>query len=487
MTNHFIPTLSDAPHRALINTFTLSPSSANHTPRAPAQRFSIALSLARSAPAIADTPFLLPALFAPGDLVGKPQLSQVYSTLKLDRLSELIPFVEPARLEKCIVQAVKDNVISVRVCHRTRSIQFGGNAFLTQTDRPEDGPKLQSLQSEMMRGQLTTLAKRLHEATAMMTPTRRDQERKSRRRALLVNMDAKLKEEHQANLNRKQIIEKRKVYIEMANEVSEQERLDALEAARLKAKEKEEQRQAEEEKRRKEMRIQQERKNMEHAVAMEKVTTLSQTAIGARVIKSLTKEELASISADQIVQMQVDMLEKERRELNARLKATERKVDYLERAKRLVEIPKLKDQFAARGEDSKRFWQEQVTAAVESSKREHGRALQLKSNLQRMVPAKDAFVEALMAKRRAQFEEERAEFDRKMEEQVRSLEPAPAVVAFSCLPVNEDWGRCYTPSPFHPSMHSFLLHPPFVSVTARIATGFCLNAGAENAGAFVVA
>lgn len=43
-----------------------------------------------------------------------------------------------------------------------------------------------------------------------------------------------------------------------------------------------------------------------------------------------------------ILQRQVEELEKERKELQARLKAQEKKVDYFERAKRLVEIPLLK-------------------------------------------------------------------------------------------------------------------------------------------------
>lgn len=45
------------------------------------------------------------------------------------------------------------------------------------------------------------------------------------------------------------------------------------------------------------------------------------------------------------MQRQVEELEKERKELNQRLKAQEKKVDYLERAKRLVEIPMLKELF----------------------------------------------------------------------------------------------------------------------------------------------
>lgn len=53
-------------------------------------------------------------------------------------------------------------------------------------------------------------------------------------------------------------------------------------------------------------------------------------------------QELLNLGAEEILQRQVEELEKERKELQQRLKAQEKKVDYFERAKRLVEIPLLK-------------------------------------------------------------------------------------------------------------------------------------------------
>lgn len=51
---------------------------------------------------------------------------------------------------------------------------------------------------------------------------------------------------------------------------------------------------------------------------------------------------MLNLGAEEILQRQVEELEKERKELQQRLKAQEKKVDYFERAKRLVEIPLLK-------------------------------------------------------------------------------------------------------------------------------------------------
>lgn len=340
--------------------------------------------------------------------------------MTLGRLSALCPFVEGHRLEKFIVQAVKDNVISVRVCHRTNSIIFGGNAFLTQTDLPDDGPRLQSLQSEMMRGQLMTLAKRLHAAVDMIIPSQAEEQRKQRRRVLLSNLDQKLEHEHIANLNRKSVIEDRKFYIESVNKYNQQQMADAEAKAREEAKIKEQQRQEKEEQERKLKKIADEKKKMAQAVANEKIERLSSTALGAKVIKKISKEKLGTMSADEIHQLQVEMSDKERSSMQSRLKANEKSVDYLERAKRLVEVEKLKVVFQSRGEETKRFWEDQVKAKLEASKKNHQKALEVKKSLASIQPAKEAFMAKLMERRQAEFEKEKALFAEKMEQQVRN-------------------------------------------------------------------
>lgn len=51
------------------------------------------------------------------------------------------------------------------------------------------------------------------------------------------------------------------------------------------------------------------------------------------------------MDADEIAAREVEELQKERRELQQKLKSQEKKVDYFERAKRLEEIPLLQKAF----------------------------------------------------------------------------------------------------------------------------------------------
>lgn len=57
------------------------------------------------------------------------------------------------------MQAVKDGVLPVRLCHRTGSVSFGVDVFVHKGNTCDEGPRLQSLQSEMMRSQLTSLSR----------------------------------------------------------------------------------------------------------------------------------------------------------------------------------------------------------------------------------------------------------------------------------------------------------------------------------------
>lgn len=51
------------------------------------------------------------------------------------------------------------------------------------------------------------------------------------------------------------------------------------------------------------------------------------------------------MSAEEIIQKQIEELEKERKNLQKKLKAQEKSIDYFERARRIIEIPKMKTLF----------------------------------------------------------------------------------------------------------------------------------------------
>ena len=75
----------------------------------------------------------------------------------------------------------------------------------------------------------------------------------------------------------------------------------------------------------------------------EKMEQIAQTEIGKKVISKMDEKELAELDTEAIMIKQVEELENEKRQLTARLKAQEKKVDHLERAKRKEEIPLIVD------------------------------------------------------------------------------------------------------------------------------------------------
>merc|ERR1712156_1030530 len=83
---------------------------------------------------------------------------------------------------------------------------------------------------------------------------------------------------------------------------------------------------------------------------------IAQTEIGKKVISKMDEKELAELDTEQIMIKQVEELENEKRQLVARLKAQEKKVDHLERAKRKEEIPLIVDSMKQDEEEDKVIW-----------------------------------------------------------------------------------------------------------------------------------
>lgn len=57
------------------------------------------------------------------------QVSQVYQTMKIESLSQMIPFFDFSAVEKISVDAVKQNFIAMKVDH-SRNIVIFGNLVL---------------------------------------------------------------------------------------------------------------------------------------------------------------------------------------------------------------------------------------------------------------------------------------------------------------------------------------------------------------------
>lgn len=70
----------------------------------------------------------------------------------------------------------------------------------------------------------------------------------------------------------------------------------------------------------------------------------------------------------------------------------EKKLDFFERAKRLEEIPLLKEQFEESKKEDREWFEQQKTRKIEQSRRDHAIALQMKHRFERMASAAALYV-----------------------------------------------------------------------------------------------
>ncbi|CAF90142.1 unnamed protein product [Tetraodon nigroviridis] len=106
---------------------------------------------------------------------------------------------------------------------------------------------------------------------------------------------------------------------------------------------------------------------------------------------------------------QVEQLEKEKKELQERLKNQEKKIDYFERAKRLEEIPLIK-----------KAYEEQ---RISNMKVEREKALEHKKRMSRMMEDKENFLSKITAARSFIYKEKLKAFEERLvEERKKRLE-----------------------------------------------------------------
>lgn len=133
----------------------------------------------------------------------------------------------------------------------------------------------------------------------------------------------------------------------------------------------------------------------------ERMAHISQTSHGKKVLQKLDEEDLKKMDAEAIAQREAEELMKERRELQARLKSQEKKVDYFERAKRLEEIPLLQKSLEEKQIQDKAFWEQQEKERIEQLIEDRARDVVTAERLSRMHVHRDEYMSRLQSERGA--------------------------------------------------------------------------------------
>merc|ERR1711881_224356 len=251
---------------------------------------------------------------------------------------KLLPFCNPFQLEQEIVDAARNGQLQVRIDHTRHCLMFGTDlnaSPLYVEDEFFETKRLQALPSEQMSDRFNQMAKALMEASQKLNVDKAEKAEAEAQEQNLISYYQKTKQrDHQNILQRKFIIEQRKEQLEHLNQERELKEQRAVQEQEEAVKEAEKQRLDKEQKEREQRRKKEQEKEM-----------IKKSEIGQKMLKDLDLDALDQINPDELMKKQMETLEKEKREMQERLRAQEKKVDYFERAKRLQEIPILRQMY----------------------------------------------------------------------------------------------------------------------------------------------
>ncbi|CAG8551320.1 13494_t:CDS:2 [Acaulospora morrowiae] len=343
------------------------------------------------------------------------QLSQVYDSVKLDFVINLASFAPPynydaATIEKFIMNGCKKGELSIRIDHSTSSLTFETDLFAASKNADADGAKLQASPAERMRDQLSRLAKCFYTTVHMIDPTIIESKKNAKKQALSRAL-AGMEEEHNNALARKAIIERRRELVETLLMRREKEKMRQNAIRKMQKDEELKQKQLEAAR----IREKEKRKRELEAIQKDEARKFAES-LKAKNFK-VQLEDLENLDTDRLVQLQVEQLEKEKRELNERLRAISKRMDHLERAYRKEEIPLLEKDYERQRKADKAYHEAARKLQLETAAAKHAEDLKLKERLKRILPDYLKYRSEIENKRSEEFEDRRRAAQAKIEEE----------------------------------------------------------------------
>ena len=205
----------------------------------------------------------------------------------------------------------------------------------------------------------------------------------ARRKALAERVREEIKQERAAVLARRTVIEAKKEDHETQKQRRDQEAARERRQRMEQEAEVERKRLAEESKRREMERIQKERETIEREQKQKMALEMKRKSDAAGL--KLDLNELRDLDTDQLVAKQVEQLEAEKKEMRARLTATGKRIDHLERAIRKEELSLFAADYERQKKEDRQYHNEQAAASHKLAEEQHQRDLAVRTRLLRMV------------------------------------------------------------------------------------------------------
>jgi len=345
------------------------------------------------------------------------QVSQVYQSICFNKLLSLAPFTNNFELERVIVDCVRHNDMQIRVDHRTRTVHFGSNMTEAQSVSEVEGPHLQDMPSEQVRTQLMLMLEVLDKSIKTINPDKMKIENEALRQKIFEAYHHHKDREHTKILQRKYVIEQHKEGLEKRASIQQQEEQKKQEELLAKQQKEENERLKAEVKEREEKKIEDQLKAIQEEHKKARVDQIRQTALGSKILQNLAPEDIVKLDNDKIIVMQVEQMENEKKQLQARLKAQEKRLDHIERAKRQEEIPLLKEAMQKDMKDDMEIWAAKEEDRIKQAVADREEAVNNRDRLARMKNDKEEFMSTLLKQRKDLFDKKLKEYNKMIDQQ----------------------------------------------------------------------
>ncbi|KAI0086809.1 hypothetical protein BDY19DRAFT_958844 [Irpex rosettiformis] len=351
------------------------------------------------------------------------QLSQVYSSIQISNLLELVTplrskvedrssVFDPEQVEAYVMGCARRGELNILVDHAAGSISFVDSTFGAVED-PSSSTSVGAIQpstSDVVRNRLSELATCLHNSltTLYPTPVLSEEEQQAKFSALVSAAQAERKALH---LRRAIVARRRELLAELSARKEKEEASRRAEASRKERDE--EARRAVELERQKQL----ERQKREiESIRVEEAKKLAQSLKEKGSLK-VDISDMENLNTDNLMRLQVEQLEKEKKELTERVRISAKRLDHLERAYRKEERPLLVKDYELQQASDKTAHELAQKSRIETARLAHQQDLETKKRLLRIVDDWKAYRDVVISRRGEEFGKRKEAAHKKIEEE----------------------------------------------------------------------
>ncbi|OWB80129.1 hypothetical protein B5S32_g4382 [[Candida] boidinii] len=344
------------------------------------------------------------------------KISEIYESIKLDYLIKLSTFsgkfkLSSIEIESFLVKTAAKNLISVKIDHDSRIVSFKSDPFDESLSFNKNSNELylQSTPAQIIREQLSSLAKSLSLSVSLIDPSIKES------MILLQNASIKdanfgFEDERNEILQRSNVL-KNRIEDVRKSKFEEDDQANKERAQQLLIQKKEEQERLE----KNAAKLEEENKKKKLAEIKEGQKAELMKEINSKGNIKIDEEEAKDLDVEGLRQLQIQKLKQDNKNLEDKLTSTAKRFDYIERAYRKSELPLLeKDAEEQKTKDLEAYELTKVKI-IENAKKEHEESIKLRDRLKKVLPDYENFVNDIKLKHKDLLEKIKEENKVKLE------------------------------------------------------------------------